>query len=169
MIRRLGDLEVPARGHWTLVPTSHIAVAFDKPRQPTPLDVVNGVFEIADRPVDSTIRMELAGPDPMTFQGRPTMVATSRDGMSDWWITGTLTHHGQPDTTLLTVSYHGVFRTRGRAWAWFSGTAALETPETTRWRTQLVERWLVVLDLLLDSPTPPMSRAVSRRSLDHAA
>ena len=171
LIRRLGDLEVPAPGQWSLVPTSHVAIALGQLHQPTPLRVINGGFDIADRPDDSTIRLELTGPDPMTFLGRPTMVARNRQGMSDWWIAGTLTHHGRPDTTLLTISYHGVFRTRGRAWAWFSGTGALETPDTTRWRrSQRVERRPVVLDLLFDSPSPPTSRAMpGRRPLDSAA
>ena len=69
-------------------------------------------------------------------------------------VAGTLTHAGRAEPMVVALSYHGVFRTRGRAWAWFSGSGVVETAaDPRRWRRRpKVERRLVVLDVLFDRP-----------------
>jgi hypothetical protein len=165
LVRRLGDREVPASGTWTVVPTSHVALARGRGDHPVPVRIVDGAFEIDERPERSTIHLALGGPHPMTFLGRATRVAANH-GMSEWSIAGTLTRDRRAEPMAFTVTYHGVFRSSGRAWAWFSGSGAVETPTKRRWwrRSHNVERTLVVLDLLLDSPASPASRSTLSRA-----
>ena len=158
LVRRLGDLEVPVSGRWTLVPSSHVAIALPgRSDVPVPARILDGAFELEDVLEHSKIELTLDGPDAMTFVGQPTSVVANRHGLSEWSIVGTLAREGRGEPMAFTVSYHGVFRSRGRAWAWFSGSGAVESPVHGSWwrRSQHVERRLVVLDLLLDSPAAP--------------
>ena len=154
LVRRLGELEVPAKGAWPLVRTSHVAIADSRPDHPIRVRIVSGAFEIDHWPELSTIRMELDGSVPMSFVGRPTSVVANRHGMSEWSIAGTLTRGGQAEPTVLKLNYHGVFRSRGRAWAWFSGSGAVDGLKSGgRWRRFCKPvRRLVVLDVLFDRP-----------------
>ena len=163
LVRRLGELEVPASGTWQLVPTSHVAIAQRRRDLPIPMRIVAGAFEVHERPEQSTIRMVLDGGE-VTFVGSPTRVVADRHGLSEWSVAGILTRGATSDRMTFTVSYHGVFRSRGRSWAWFSGSGAVERPRHRRLRrTPTIERQLVVLDVLLDSPEPPRPvRSVSR-------
>jgi hypothetical protein len=137
-----------------LASDSHFAIGRDRPDHPIPLRILGGSLEIDARPERSMLRAVLAGPDVATFVGQPTSVEPDRHGLSVWRIAGTLVHGDDADPMRVTVAYHGVFRSRGRAWAWFSGSGALETSGRRSWwrRAPRVDRRLVVLELLLDTP-----------------
>ena len=158
LIRRRGDLEVPALGTWSVVRASHVGLALAGRRDhPVPATVVDGTFDIQEDPELSEVHLHLRGPDAMTFLGTPTKVVGNRHGFSEWSIAGTLTHDGRAEAMTFTVSYHGVFATRSGAWAWFAGTGVVETPQKRAWwrRSDRVERRMVVLDLLLKAPSSP--------------
>ena len=160
-----GELELPAFGIWPLVPTSHVAIAASHHDHPIRRRVIDGDLDIGHLPELSTLRIELGGPEAMTFTGQPTAVTANRYGGSEWSIAGVLTHAGHAELMELRLSYHGVFRSQGRASAWFSGSGSVETPTKTRWRRRArnIERRLVTLDLLFDSPVSPKSPSLVPR------
>ena len=156
LVRRRDDLEVPAVGTWEVMTVSHAAVALEgRPDVPVRVAIVDGTLRIADNPEQSELRLALAGPDMMTIVGRPTLVAADRQGMSRWSIAGTFARGGTAEPVQLTLTYHGVFRSTGRTWAWFSGTGALGVPGrgSRCRRSPSAGCRMVVLDLLLDTPT----------------
>ena len=160
LARRLGDLEVPVAGTWSVVPTSYVAIVLTGRRDhPVQLRILGGAFAIEEHPAHSELRLSLDGADGMTFVGQPTEVRADLHGLSQWSITGTLTGDDRTVPMALTISYHGVYRSRGRAWAWFSGTGDLQVPRTRSWgrMSSDFERRIVVVDLLFDSPptAPP--------------
>lgn len=155
LTRRVGDLEVPAAGTWEIVPASHVGITIEGQRNhPARVSIVDGALRIGRDPVHSEFRLALAGPETMSLVGRPTLVEADHHGMSRWSIAGTLTSGGCAEPVQLALTYHGVFQSAGRSWAWFSGTGAFGAPRrVTRWRRSSgAGQRLVVLDLLLNSP-----------------
>ena len=136
------------------MPTSHVAIARGRTDHPIRRRIIGGDFDIGHLPELSSLRIDLGGPEAMTFTGQPTAVTADRHGGSAWSIAGVLTHAGHAELMEFTLSYHGVFRSEGGAWAWFSGSGCVETPtKRRRWRlARKVERRLVVLDLLFEKP-----------------
>jgi hypothetical protein len=128
--------------------------------------VVDGAIDIDETPDQSSMRLTVAGPDDMTFQGRPTRVVPNHHGMSEWAIEGALTHDERSTPMTLVVSYHGVYRSSGRVWAWFSGRGAVVVPSPPRWwrRSHRTERATVVLDLILDPPRSARSPSTVSRA-----
>ena len=161
LVRRLGDLEVPVAGTWPVVPTSYVAIALSGRRDhPVQLRILGGAFAVGEHPAHSELRLILDGEDEMTFVGQPTEVRADRHGLSQWTMTGTLTGDDRTVPMALTISYHGVYRSRGRSWAWFSGTGVLQVPRTRSWgrMSSDFERRMVVVDVLFDSPPTAPSR-----------
>ena len=156
LTRRVGDLEVPAAGMWGVVLASHVGLAVEGHRNPpVRVEIVDGSLRIGKDPEQSEFRLALTGPETMTLVGRPTLVETDHHGMSRWSIAGTVARVGIREPMQLELTYHGVFRSPGRSWAWFSGTGtfgAADRPSRRR-RSCGAGRRVVVLDLLLDSPT----------------
>ncbi len=153
LIRRHCDLEVPSPGLWRLAPGSYVAIAPSRRQHLNPRRVLDGAFDIDETPDQSAMHLTVGGPDDMTFQGRPTTVVANHHGMSEWSITGTLTHEERSTPMTLLVSYHGVYRSSGRVWAWFSGKGAIVVPSNRGgWRRCDVQRASVELDLVLDPP-----------------
>ena len=113
LIRRHRDLEVPAPGLWRMAPGSYVAIA---PSRRDPLiarRVLDGAIDIDESPDQSAMHFTVAGPDEMTFQGRPTGVVANHHGMSEWAIEGDLTLDERSTPVMLVVSYHGVYRSSG--------------------------------------------------------
>ena len=144
-----------------MAPGCYVAIAPSRRDPLVPRRVLDGAFDIDETPDQSAMHLTLAGPDDMTFQGRLTRVVANHHGMSEWTIGGTLTHAEQSTPMTLVVSYHGVYRSSGRVWAWFSGRGAMVVPSKRRWwrRSGLVQRTTVVLDLILDPPRAARSRS----------
>jgi hypothetical protein len=158
-VRYVDDIEVPSPGSWSVLRTSHVAIADSRPDHPVPTRIIDGSLAVAEHPEQSTIVLHLHGREPMTFVGGPTKVNADRRGMSRWSIAGTLQCGGLAEPMTLALSYHGVFRSRGHARAWFSGSGAVEaSPRRNRWRrSSKPARRLVVVDLLFDASTAPAS------------
>jgi hypothetical protein len=159
LVDRIGDLEAPAAGTWSVQPASHVALArHGRLDRPVAAQVVGGAFEIGEFLEHSSLHLDLRGPAPLVFNGRPTRVEADRHGLSRWSIAGVLSHEGWSDPMSLSVSCHGVYRTAGHAWAWLSGSGALDAARSARSRRfASVERRLVVVDLLLVPSSSPSS------------
>ena len=128
LIRRHRDLELPSPGLWRTAQGSYMAIATSRRDPLIARRVVDGAIDIDETPDQSSMRLTVAGPDDMTFQGRPTRVVPNHHGMSEWAIEGALTHDERSTPMTLVVSYHGVYRSSGRVWAWFSGRGAVVVP-----------------------------------------
>jgi hypothetical protein len=155
LIRRVGDLEVPAVGTWEVVPASHVGLAIDGSSDlPVRMSIIDGALRIGRDPERSEFRLALAGPEAMSIVGRPTLVEADHHGMSSWSIAGTLTRGGFAEPVQLALTYHGVFRSGSRSWAWFSGTGAFGARRcgSRLRRSSGSGRRRVVLDLLLNTP-----------------
>jgi hypothetical protein len=165
LVRRLGDLEVPAPGTWPVLSASHVAIAaVGRGDHPIPMRIVGGALDVHETPERSTISLELRSPAAMTFVGRSTTVEANQHGMSRWSFAGQLSHEGGTEPMQVSVTYHGVYRTTGRTWAWFSGTGAARPLGRRSWLRpwSRAGRRLVVMDLLLNGPeTPQPSSEVS--------
>jgi hypothetical protein len=155
LIRRIGDLEVPAAGTWDIVPASHVGLTIEGRRDaPARATIIDGALRVGRDPEHSELRLAFAGPDTMSLVGRSTMVEADPHGTSKWSIGGTLTSGGCAEPVQLALTYHGVFRSAGRSWAWFSGAGTVGTPRRlSPWRrSPAAGQRLIVLDLLFDSP-----------------
>jgi hypothetical protein len=166
LIRRNRDLEIPSPGLWRMAPGSYVAIAPSRREPLVARRVLEGAIDIDETPDQSSMRFTVAGPDEMTFQGRPTRVVANHHGMSEWAIEGALTHNEQSSPMTLVVSYHGVYRSSGRVWAWFSGRGAVVVPsQPRRWRSsRRNERATVALDLILDPPQSARSPSTVSRA-----
>ncbi len=95
LVRRVGDLEVPAPGTWPVLPASHVAIAtVGRGDRPIPMRIVGGALDVHETPERSTNSLELRSPAAMTFVGRSTTVETNQHGMSRWSSPATVTRSG---------------------------------------------------------------------------
>jgi hypothetical protein len=167
LIRRMGDLEVPAAGTWDIVPASHVGLTIEGRRDaPARATVIDGALRVGRDPERSEFRLAFAGPDTMSLVGRSTMVEADHHGKSTWSIGATLSSGGCAEPVQLALTYHGVFRSGGRSRAWFSGAGTVGAPRRLpRWRrSSAAGQRLLILDLLLDSPAVLIRSDVARQA-----
>ncbi len=153
LVRRLGEIEVPAPGTWSMVHSSHVGLVACRRDGPVQLPLARGCFEIGEHPELTEVTIDIGGESPATLVGVASSVVADRHGFSTWHVDGRLVTTTTTDHVHLTLRYHGVFRRGADAWAWFSGHGQVGGDTRRRRRsTRRSDHRRVVLDLVLRAP-----------------
>ena len=146
-IRRIGDLEIPATGTWSVVRASSVTRSSERGLRQ--IHVYAGRFEIGDDPSESSLRLDL---DDSTLVAGAARVSPDRHGMSEWHLEGHAQDVNGHTPLALTLNYHGVFRRGIDVWAWLSGTGTIGTPPARRGLRRSSSGDKLVFDLLFTAP-----------------
>ena len=148
-IRRIGDLEIPATGTWSVVRASSVARSAGRRSGMKQIHVYAGRLEIGDDPSASSLRLDL---DDSTLVAGNAQVSPDRHGMSEWHLEGHAQNVDGHTPLELTLNYHGVFRRGVDVWAWLSGTGTIGSPSGRRGLRRSDSGDKLVFDLLFSAP-----------------
>jgi hypothetical protein len=149
LIQRLGGVELPAPGRWTLHRSSFVGISNGRHR--SQVAVSDGLLTIADPPEGSSIEILTAQSErSIRLTASMEAIREDPDGFSCWQLRGAVEDGVSRHPVDLTLTYHGVRRRGDRAWAWLTGRAATPRPQNRVWRRP--PALSMVLDLLFDAP-----------------
>jgi hypothetical protein len=144
LVRRVGDVDVPAPGIWPLLRASHVAISPARSASPVAAAIHGGHLVVTPAVEDSTIYVALGDGGGFQLRAQALGIVATSFGTVEWTVAGHATCGEASAPTTLTLAYHGVSRQNHRAWAWFAGRGHISpTDEESR---------EVVLDLLFEAP-----------------